>query len=105
MAASSCRALVVDQEAAGPVVDRARDASRAHGVEGVHGGHEPEAGRRHHPAESGHVQLGLAHHRDEDVERLLRDAVDLLHVEQRAVVQGRHQRPVDEHVGRVARRS
>jgi hypothetical protein len=49
----------------------------------------------------GHVQLTLAHHRDEHVERLLGDPVDLLHVEQRAVAHGGDQRPVDEHVGVV----
>ena len=48
------------------------------------------------------MQLGLAHHRDQHVERLLGDPVDLLDVQQRAVAQGRDQRAVDEHVGGVA---
>ena len=48
------------------------------------------------------MQLALAHHGDEHVERLLGDAVDLLDVEQRAVAHRRHQRAVDEHVGVVA---
>ena len=52
--------------------------------------------------EPGHVQLPLAHHRDEHVERLLGDPVELLDVEQRAVAHRRDQRAVDEHVGVVA---
>ena len=44
------------------------------------------------------MQLALAHHGDQHVERLFRDAVDLLDVQQRAVAHGRHQRAVDEHV-------
>jgi hypothetical protein len=48
------------------------------------------------------VQLALAHHGDEDVERLLRHAVELLDVEQGALAHRRDQRPVDEDVGVVA---
>ena len=46
--------------------------------------------------ESRDVQLAFRHHGDEEVQRLLRDAVDLLHVEQRAPPQRIDQRPVDE---------
>ena len=59
-------------------------------------------GRGLHVTEPGHVQLALAHHRDEDVERLLGDPVDLLDVEQRPVPQRLDQRAVDEDVGAVA---
>jgi hypothetical protein len=41
-------------------------------------------------------------HRDEDVQRLLRHAVELLHVQQAAPAHGRDQRPVDEVLGPVA---
>ena len=94
--------LVVDAEAADPVVDGARDARRADGVERVHRRHEPEPRVGHDAPEAGHVQLALAHHRDEHVERLLRHPVELLDVEQGAVAHGGDQRPVDEDVGVVA---
>ena len=48
------------------------------------------------------MQLALAHHGDQHVERLLRHAVELLDVEQRAVAHRRHQGAVDEDVGVVA---
>ena len=48
------------------------------------------------------MQLALAHHRDEHVERLLGDPVELLDVEQRAVAHRRDERAVDEDVGVVA---
>ena len=80
--------LVAHRQAAAPVVDGGGDAGGADGVERVHRRDQPEARRRgDHVAEPGHVQLALAHHRDEHVERLLRDPVDLLDVEQRAVAQ------------------
>ena len=94
--------LVADRQPADPVVHRGGDARRADGVERVHRRDEPEAVRCRHPAEARHVQLALAHHRDEHVERLLGDAVDLLDVQQRAVAHRRDQRTVDEHVGVVA---
>ena len=47
---------------------------------------------------AGTVQLALGHHRDQDVERLLGDPVELLDVEQPAVAQRGDQRPVDEDV-------
>jgi len=48
------------------------------------------------------VDLPLAHHGDEDIEGLLRDAVDFLDVEQRALAQRGQQRSIDEDVGRIA---
>ena len=53
------------------------------------------------PPEPRHVELALAHHRDEDVERLLRHPIELLDVQQRPVTHRRDQRPVDEDVGVV----
>ncbi len=48
------------------------------------------------------VQLALAHHGDQHVERLLRHPVELLDVQQRAVAHRGDERAVDEHVGVVA---
>ena len=48
-----------------------------------------------------HVQLAFAHHRDQHVERLFGDTVDLLDVQQRPVAQRCGQRTVDEHLGVV----
>ena len=55
------------------------------------------------------MQFSFAHHRDQYVQRLLRDAVDLLYVQQRALAHRADQRTVDEHlrviaVGEYARR-
>ena len=47
------------------------------------------------------MQLPLAHHRDQHVERLFGNPVELFDVEQRAVAEGGDERPVDEHVGVV----
>ena len=94
--------LVVHQQAARPVVHGRGDPGRPHGVERVHGGHQAEAGRGLDMSEPRHAQLALAHHGDEDVERLLRDAVDLLDVQQRAVPQRLEQRAVDEDLRAVA---
>ena len=102
IASSSVGRLVVDAEAADAVVHGAGDAGRADGVERVHRRHEPEPGVGDDAAEAGHVQLALAHHRDEHVERLLRHPVELLDVEQRAVAHRRDERAVDEDVGVVA---
>ena len=70
-------------------------------VERIHGGDEPEPWIGDDPLQPRHVQLALAHHRDEDVERLLRHPVELLDVQQRPVTHRRDQRPVDEDVGVV----
>ena len=48
------------------------------------------------------MQLALGHHRDQHVERLFGDPVDLLDVEQGAVAQRGDERAVDERVGPVA---
>ena len=96
--------LVVDGETTHPVVHRAGDPGGTDRVERIHRGDQPEAGSGGESTEAGHVQLALAHHGDEHVERLLRHAIDLLHVEQRALAQGGRQRAVDEHIGVVALR-
>ncbi len=93
--------LIVDSEAAHPVVHRARDAGGADGIERVHRRDEAETGRRGEPTEARHVELALAHHRDQHVQRLFGDAVDLLDVQQRPVAQRRRERPVDEDIGVV----
>src|SRR3546814_8446553 len=58
----------------------------------VHGRHQAEAVGRGDPPEAGDAHLALAHDGDEDVERLLGDAVDLLDVEQRPLTNGGEQR-------------
>ena len=52
--------------------------------------------------EPGHVDLALGERADEHVEGLLRDAVELLDVEQPALAQRRDQRAVDEDLRQVA---
>ena len=48
------------------------------------------------------MDLALAHHRDQHVERLFRDAVDLFDVQQRSITHCRDERTIDEDVGVVA---
>ena len=96
------RRLVVDGEPADTVVHRAGDARRPDRVERIHRCHEPESRRRRQATETGNVQFALAHHGDQDVQRLLGHTVDLLDVQQRPVAQRRCEWPVDEDVGVVA---
>ena len=95
------RGLVVHRDPAGAVVDRRGDPLGAHRVERVHRRDQPEPRLRPHQPEPRHGQLGLGHHRDQDVQRLLGDPVDLLDVQQAALAQRPHQRAVDEDVGGV----
>ena len=94
--------LVAEHDPAHPVGDGLRDPRGAHGVERVHRGDQPEVLARDHRAQPRDGDLALGEHGDEDVERLLRDAVELLHVQQAAPTHRRDQRAVDEVLGAVA---
>ena len=91
------RILIADRQAAHTVVHRAADAGGADGVERVHRRHQAETRSSGDATQPGHMQLAFAHHRDQYVERLFRDAVDLLHVQQRAIAHRDDQRAVNEH--------
>ena len=48
------------------------------------------------------MQLALAHHRDEHIERLFRNAVDLFDIQQRAFAHCADERTIDKHIGVVS---
>ena len=93
--------MIIDGQTAHSVVHRATDTGGTHCVERVHGGNQTETIGRRDPPETRYVQLAFTHDRDEHVERLFRDAVDLLDVQQRAIAHRSDQRTVDEHIGVV----
>jgi hypothetical protein len=79
-------------------------------VERVHGRDQPEPAVGADQAQPGNRDLALGQHRDQDVQRLLGDPVELLQVQQRAAAHGGQQRAVGEagahvalgqHLGRV----
>ena len=97
-------ALVAEHHPADPVGDGMAHPRGADRVKWVHGGDQPEPVGGPHHAEPGHGDLALGEHRDQDVERLLRDPVELLQVQQGAGPHRPQQRPVGEagrHVPRV----
>ena len=79
-------------------------------VERIHGRDQAEPGIGVHHAEPGDGDLALGKHGDQDVERLFRDPVELLQVQQcagphcpqqRAVSEGGGYVPAGEHLGRI----
>ncbi len=88
--------LVAQHDPAHPVGDGLADPRRADRVERVHGGDEPELRPGRDRAEPGYGDLALGEHRDEDVQRLLGDPVELLQVEQPTAAHRRQQRTVHE---------
>ena len=99
IARSAVGVLVAEHDAAHPVGDRLAHPGGADRVEGVHRGDQPESRGGTHRAQPRHRDLALGQHGDEDVERLLRDPVELLQVQQPRAAHRRQQRSVDE-VGR-----
>src|SRR6185369_10211498 len=95
------RVLVAEDDPADPVGDRVTDPRGTYRVERVHGGDQPEAGIRLDQPQPGYRDLALGQHGDQDVERLLRDPVELLQVEQGPGAHGAQQRAVGEAVRHV----
>ena len=93
------RVLVAENDPADPVGDRVAHPSGPDRVEWVHGGDQPEACAGPDHAEPGHRDLALGEHRDQDVEGLLGDPVELLQVQEGA---GPH-RPQQRSVGKAGR--
>jgi hypothetical protein len=88
--------LVAEHHPTHPVGDRLAHPGGADRVERVHRRDQPELRPSPDRAQPRHRDLALGEHGDQDVERLLRNPVELLEVEQPTLPHRGEQRPVHE---------